>query len=51
MKTPIFKEQDRRLWIAPELEVAKMKIKRSFDNSWYGKLNYKILDWLIKILS
>lgn len=51
MKKPIFKEEDRRNWIAPELEVAKMKFRRAFDRSWYGKLNYRILDVIAKWLS
>jgi len=46
MKKPIFKEKERRNWLVPELEVLKLKIRRTIDRSWYGKLNYKILDWL-----
>lgn len=48
MKKPIFKEEERRNWINPKLEVAKMKFRRSVDKSWYGKLSYKILDFIAK---
>ena len=44
MKKPVFIEADRRNWLVPKLEVFKMRIRRSIDRSWYGKLNYKILD-------
>ena len=51
MKKPIFIEKDRRNWLVPELEVLKMRIRRTIDRSWYGKLNYKILDWLSEKLN
>ena len=46
MKKPIFVEKERRNWQFPEVEVFKMKIRRTIDRSWYGKLNYKLLDWI-----
>lgn len=50
MKKPIFSEEQRRNWLVPELEVAKMKFRREFDRSWHGRFNYKIIDWLAKCL-
>lgn len=51
MKKPIFTEEQRRSWYAPELEVAKLKFKREFEKSNLGQILKKIVEWLAKVLS
>lgn len=46
MKKPIFKYEDRTNWISPELEIAKMKFRREFDRSKFGKILDKIINWI-----
>lgn len=51
MKKPIFTEEQRRLWVILELEVAKLKFKRAFEKSNLGKFIKRMVELLAKALS
>lgn len=51
MKKPIFSEEQRRSWIIPEIEVAKLKFKREFKKTNLFRIMKKIVEWTEKYLS
>lgn len=51
MRKPILTEEQRCSWYAPELEVAKLKLKREFEKSNLGQFIKRIVEWLAKMLS
>ncbi len=50
MKKPIFTEDQRRMFLYPELEVEKLKFKREFMKTKIGILLYQTVDRLNNIL-
>ena len=51
MKKPIFTEKQRRSWLAPEFEVAKLKFKRESEKSNLVLLMKRLVEWLAKVIS
>jgi len=51
MKKPIFSEIQRHSLIIPEIEIAKLKIKRELEKSKLGQLIKICVEQLVKLLS